>query len=182
MEKDVWTDGKETERQALIEALYRKERKGFFAFAAQWNFSEEEVADLYQDAMVAYIENLRKQQLQLHSSTPSTYLYAIGKYMAFRRLKNKAKAPLALETEVLPEDIIWQHLDTEAQEEQVQLLQRAIAQLGEQCKKLLMLFYYEGKKLNTILQETSYENKDVVKSQKSRCLKQLKHMIKTNRL
>jgi DNA-directed RNA polymerase specialized sigma subunit len=42
----------------------------------------------------------------------------------------------------------------------------------------LQLFYYEEKKLDEIQEQLGYTSKDVLKSQKSRCLKQLKELIK----
>jgi DNA-directed RNA polymerase specialized sigma subunit len=59
---------------------------------------------------------------------------------------------------------------------QVALLQKGLDKLGEQCRKVLKLFYYEEKKLDEIQFELNYTNKDVLKSQKSRCLKQLKDL------
>jgi RNA polymerase sigma factor (sigma-70 family) len=61
---------------------------------------------------------------------------------------------------------------------QVRLLQNGLDKLGEQCKKVLQLFYYEEKKLDEIQEQLGYTSKDVLKSQKSRCLKQLKELIK----
>jgi DNA-directed RNA polymerase specialized sigma subunit len=53
-----------------------------------------------------------------------------------------------------------------------------LKKLGEQCQKVLTLFYYEEKKLDEIQSLLGYTNKDVLKSQKSRCLKQLKDLTK----
>jgi DNA-directed RNA polymerase specialized sigma24 family protein len=44
----------------------------------------------------------------------------------------------------------------------------------------LYLFYYRGMTLEDIQREMTYEAKDTVKSQKSRCLKQLKEIIGVN--
>ena len=48
------------------------------------------------------------------------------------------------------------------------------------CQKILELFYYQEKKLGDIVNALGYDNKDVVKSQKSRCIKQLRKLIETN--
>ena len=62
----------------------------------------------------------------------------------------------------------------------MQLLQQFFMQLGNQCKKIITLFYYEEKRLDEIVELLGYENKEVAKSQKSRCLKQLKNLIQTH--
>jgi hypothetical protein len=64
-----------------------------------------------------------------------------------------------------------------AQEEQYQQIQSAWQQLGKVCQDLLFAFYYQGKKLDDLMQEGRYQQKDVLKSQKARCLKQLKEIV-----
>ena len=68
--------------------------------------------------------------------------------------------------------------DEEKEDTEIKLLQTAFENLGEQCKKVIQLFYYEEKKLDEILTILNYTNKDVLKSQKSRCMKQLKDLKK----
>jgi DNA-directed RNA polymerase specialized sigma subunit len=71
----------------------------------------------------------------------------------------------------------WEKYDAEKDEFEIKQLQKGLNQLGEQCKKILDLFYYQSKNLAAICKLLNYENTDVVKSQKSRCLKQLKQII-----
>ena len=55
---------------------------------------------------------------------------------------------------------------------------KSFEKLGQQCRKVLQLFYYDEKKLDEIQTLLGYTNKDVLKSQKSRCLKQLKELTR----
>jgi RNA polymerase sigma factor (sigma-70 family) len=155
-----------------ITALYRAERGNFLAFAAKWALPEEELADIFQDAMVAFIENLRKGKIELTQSTPSTYLFAIGKYMIFKRLKTK-NIPSG-EMENLPDGLVWEENYALQTEDRYQKIILALGKMGEQCRKILTLFYYEGKDLDAIMEILQYDKKEVLKSQKSRCLKQLR--------
>jgi len=59
-------------------------------------------------------------------------------------------------------------------------LQVAFKTLGQKCKEILTLFYYRGYDLEDIMNELNYTSKDVVKSQKSRCIKSLKSLIFKN--
>ena len=77
-------------------------------------------------------------------------------------------------------DYEFESYDEEKENTEIKLLQTAFENLGEQCKKVIQLFYYEEKKLDEILTILNYTNKDVLKSQKSRCMKQLKDLIKNN--
>lgn len=155
-----------------IAALYRSERGNFLAFAAKWNLPEAELADIFQDAMVAFIENLRKGKIELRHSTPSTYLFAIGKYMIFKRLKTKNTA--MGDAANLPDELVWEENNALQIEGQYKKIMVALEKMGEQCRKILTLFYYDGKDLDEIMGILEYDKKDVLKSQKSRCLKQLR--------
>jgi RNA polymerase sigma factor (sigma-70 family) len=50
--------------------------------------------------------------------------------------------------------------------------------LGERCKSVLNLYYYQGYNLDEITEILNYSDKKVLKSQKSRCLKQLKNLAR----
>lgn len=160
-----------------IAQLYNECRTVFITFANKYGIYEQEAIDIYQDAIVAFIENIQKGKINELKSAVSTYLIAIGKFMIFKKLK-KQLVEQELNVE-LDYSFYWDDYSAEQQEEQVQLLQQYFKQLGEQCKKIITLFYYEEKKLDQIVELLGYENKEVVKSQKSRCLKQLKNLIYT---
>jgi DNA-directed RNA polymerase specialized sigma subunit len=60
-------------------------------------------------------------------------------------------------------------------------LKKAYETLGEQCRQILNLFYFENKKLDEIQTILKYENKDVLKSQKSRCISHLKKLLNSKK-
>lgn len=163
---------------ASIEKLYNDCRATFLSFAAKYGMKEYEAIDIYQEAIVAFIEHVRKGKINELKSAVSTYLIAIGKFMIFKKLKTKS-IEIELNTE-FENTFFWEDYSDEQQQEQVQLLQQFFMQLGNQCKKIITLFYYEEKRLDEIVELLGYENKEVAKSQKSRCLKQLKNLIQTH--
>lgn len=152
-----------------IEKLYNRYRNGFILFLSRYGLPQEELTDIYQDSVVALIENARKGLMDHLEVELKTYLYAIGKFMVFKRLKK--------EKEINAEDLIFEWYDTGREDTDESRLGAALKRLGSRCYELLYLFYYEGKKLDEIQEIMSYDKKDVLKSQKSRCLKQLKEML-----
>lgn len=161
-----------------IEKIYNDCRSTFLSFAAKYGIKDYEAIDIYQEAIVAFIEQVRKGKINELKSAVSTYLIAIGKFMIFKKLKTQS-IEVEFNTE-FENTFFWEDYSAEQQQEQVQLLKQYFLELGEQCKKILTLFYYEEKKLDAIVQLMGYENKDTVKSQKSRCIKQLKNLIQNN--
>lgn len=157
----------------FLEKLYDEYRKGFILFASRYPLDRDEIIDIYQDTFVALIENAGKGYLDHLRSDLKTYLFSIGKYMIYARLKEK-KLPLPLSDEV-PEHFEW--FETDAVTDETDILETALKQLGGTCYKILKLFYYEEKKHDEIMKIMDYDSKDVLKSQKARCLKRLKDLM-----
>ena len=56
-------------------------------------------------------------------------------------------------------------------------LMKVIEELGENCKKILLLFYFENRSMKEIVAHLPYENEQVVRNKKSKCLKKLEQLI-----
>ena len=165
---------KQLDNNALRD-VYVQQKHHFMAFFSRYNVAIDDILDIYQDSIVAFCENARKGKLDDIKSAISTYIIAIGKYKVYAFLKKENKEiSLDLHTEIL-DSLIVDEINQD--DERITILQRAFKGLGEKCKQILTMFYYEGKKLNDIQESMQYENKDVLKSQKSRCLKRLKELI-----
>lgn len=165
---------KEDER--TVRKLYDENKKGFLIFANRYNLNSEDVLDIYQDAVIALIENAKKGKIDALQSSISTYLFGIGKFMIFQKLKKEKKTFSKDDFSNL--EYVDEDYNEEENNIQIILLQKALNKIGGQCKKVLQLFYYEEKNLDEIQEELGYSSKDVLKSQKSRCLKQLKDLTK----
>lgn len=162
--------------EKTIRKIYEDHKNGFLLFANRYALDKDELIDIYQDAVIALIENAKKGKIDELKSSLTTYLFGIGKFMIFQRLKKKNKTIPSDELERFE----LEYDDYSEDEMNIQLLslREGLKKLGEQCLKVLTLFYYEEKKLDEIQALLGYTNKDVLKSQKSRCLKQLKDFTK----
>ncbi|SOE21052.1 RNA polymerase sigma factor, sigma-70 family [Spirosomataceae bacterium TFI 002] len=160
----------------VVKTLYEDSKQPFLRFASRFSVQQADIEDIYQDAIVALIENIRKGKVSTLKSSIGTYLFAIGKLMIFQKLKKGSKTEARSEFDSL--GLVWEEFDDDAEMEKSALLNSSLSKLGDQCKKLLTMFYYDNKKLDSISTEMGYESKDVTKSQKSRCLKKLKELMK----
>ena len=59
-------------------------------------------------------------------------------------------------------------------------LMEVLAVLGESCKNILVLYYYENRSMKEILASSGYENEQVVRNKKYKCLKKLEELIKSD--
>lgn len=162
----------------VLKTIYLEHKPAFLNFARKFNINNEDSLDIYQDAILALRENGLKGNLDTVKTELKTYLFSIGKYMIYKRLKEKKKLHLvdSMEETSVFDEIKINNMDYNFNERQRQL-QKALNSLGTQCQSLLNLFYVRGFTLDEIVKELNYNNKDVAKSQKSRCLKSLKKII-----
>lgn len=158
-----------------IQNIYNTYRTGFLLFAKRYEIDDDQILDVYQDAIIALYENAQKGYLDNLSSSLKTYIYSIGKYMIYDLLKkNNRKSELERVDNI---NLEWEDYSGIENNEEIELLKRAVNQLGNRCQKILKLFYYQEYSLDEITSIMNYDNKNVSKSQKSRCLKQLKEII-----
>ena len=161
---------------SALEFFYTENQSAFLRFSKQYDLEEQDLKDIYQDAVIVVYENAQKGKLDTLEAKLSTYLFSVGKYMIFRKLKKKNNL---YSYEFSKEILDFTELDLEeGNDKEILKLQEEFAKLGNQCKEVLKLFYYEEKSLNEIMQILNYSSKDVLKSQKSRCLKHLKDLMK----
>jgi RNA polymerase sigma-70 factor (ECF subfamily) len=168
----------------LFKNIYEDNRDKFLNFAKKYNLSQEDNIDVYQDAYIIFYNNVMQGKVQEFTSSISTYLFSIGKYLIFDKMKknNKTINPdfdLSIVRE--KEELVDPELDLEQKElttEQI-LLKKYFVTLGKKCQELLTLFYYRGFTIKDIIETGSYTSENVVKSAKSRCMKTLKERINT---
>ncbi|MBQ4818833.1 sigma-70 family RNA polymerase sigma factor [Aquimarina sp. MMG016] len=163
-----------------LEKIYTEYRISFLQFAKKYNLDDDSLIDVYQDAFIALREHAIEGKLNHLKSSVKTYLFSIGKYMIYDRLRKKNNT-VSYEDHSDFKDMsdtpeIFE--EPELTPEQ-QLLRKHFSALGKRCQEMLTLFYYRGLTIDEITETLGYENKNVVKSQKSRCLKSLKELIKT---
>lgn len=168
---------KEADSQAL-KKIYLSYRVPFLNFARKYQLSDSEILDIYQDAIIALRENIINGKIELLSSSLKTYLFSIGKYKVYSRLRelNKMSVIEDYKTANEEEENFDFEINTSLTEQQV-LLKEGLENLGEKCRVILELFYYRGLTIDEIRISQKYQNNNTVKSQKSRCLKTLKEMI-----
>lgn len=161
--------------KASLESVYTLYKKEFVLYSKRFSLSQEDALDVYQDTIIALYNNIMSGRLETLSCSLKTYLFTIGKYQIYNRLKIKT----VLEDVSDYESLLQEENENTflLQEDNITALQNAYKGLGGKCQEVLRLFYYQNYSLEEIKNYLDYTSKDVVKSQKSRCLKQLKEII-----
>jgi len=168
----------------VLRTVYEENRDKFLNYAKRYSLSENENIDIYQDAYIIFYDNVMSGKIESFTSSISTYLFSIGKYLIFDQMRKNKKTVGSnydlsrVSDDDMPMDAIEMeraHLTTE----QI-LLQKHFKTLGAKCQELLTLFYYRGFTIQEIMAHENYNSENVVKAAKSRCMKSLRERILEN--
>jgi len=160
-----------------IRYLYRTQFRMTAAYIKQNSGTEEDAEDIFQEVVLVFIEILKKDKFRGESSI-STFLYSLTRNIWLNELNKRGKSRLRdekFEKGKGTTDMDVSHLI--ADREVKSQLMDIVDKLGETCKKILMAFYFENRAIKEILQNLNYENEQVVRNKKYKCLKQLEQMI-----
>lgn len=170
--------------EKVLRKVYEENREKFLNWARKYHLSDEENIDIYQDAYIIFYDNIMNGKVTSFTSSISTYLFGIGKYLIFDRMKkNKKKVSSEFDLSIVgEEDEVVNNLDIDNEDltSEQKLLQKYFGTLGKQCQELLTLFYYRGFTIQEIMKYADYNSENVVKSAKSRCMKTLRERIAAN--
>lgn len=163
----------------LLDDVYLAHRDTFLNWISKhFNLRPDEGADLYQDTVIAFYENIRKGKLTRMTVNAQTYLFSIGKNLALKQHRNNArlhKHEDAIRVDAVEVDDPF----AGDSDERTVAVKAAFAEMEEPCSSILTRYYYFRQSMAEIAEAMEYKNADTVKSQKSRCMKHLKQMVKT---
>ena len=160
-----------------VRSLYRDYYESLSWYVMNNNGSRQDAEDIFQEVVVAFIDLVRKNRFRGESSV-KTILYSMNRHFWLNELKKRNRT-LARESryEAMQDNEV-KDLDSElAGRESGQTIMRLVEQLGETCRKILLLFYFEGCSMKQILEQLHYENEQVVRNKKYKCIRQLEKII-----
>ena len=67
-------------------------------------------------------------------------------------------------------------------QEQKEIFEGLLNEIGEKCRLLLRYFYYERKRMKEIVALMSFSSEQVAKNRKSNCMKKLRSLVKEKNL
>jgi RNA polymerase sigma factor (sigma-70 family) len=139
--------------------------------------SKVDAEDVFQEALIILIRKVQSPDFKLTAQL-STYLFSVCRFVWMDELKKRGR----FVTEELAVDInaIEQHdlADAIAEEDRAKLAERALNELKDRCRELLLLFYHGRMKLQDIATKMGYSSESTAKNQKYKCLEAAKLRLK----
>jgi len=179
---NILSEIKSGNEDALLD-LYKTHRNEFIVWAGNtYGINSEDAKDIFQDAILAFYNNIKSGQLHEMSVSVKTYLFAIGKFKVINFQKKHIKSVTFSEFGLLSitEPTENRMMDKEEDEFVKATVKKYLNEQCEDCKKILELYYFKELDMDTIAKEMGYKNANVAKKKKYECFKKLAEMVKNN--
>ena len=162
--------------EGALVTLYRSCRRPVVAMVLGNSGTMDDADDILQEAVVVLWERIRAGRFEA-SARLETFVYATARNLWLRRLARARREVSA----ALDDDAIENQeppvLETMIQEEGSRIIADALESLGDPCRTLLILFYWEERPMEEIAGMLGFANADTAKSKKYQCKKALEQLI-----
>ncbi len=163
--------------EEALAKLYQSNRKPITSFVLRNNGTRDDAEDMLQEALVVLWERVRSGRFE-YSARLGTFLFATVKNMWMRRLaRTRREVPMG-DNRMDIVDGGDSQLDAMIASDEARAVRDALDALGEPCKKLLLLFYWEELPMEKIAISMGFANADTAKSKKYQCKKALEKALK----
>jgi RNA polymerase sigma factor (sigma-70 family) len=167
--------------ESTIRYLYRDYFEYTGHYVVNNNGTWDDAADIFQEVLVSFIHLVKAGKFRGEAAI-RTFLYSLTRNVWLNELKRRNRAQLR--------ETRYEHAKEEADpgissimesREAAAGLLKAVEQLGENCKTILLLYYFENRSMKEILTEMHYENEQVIRNKKYKCLKKLENMLASDK-
>ena len=173
--------GLQTGDRQIIKNIYKESFGYCSSFVLNNRGSMEQARDLFQEAIMVLLKNSRNPDFTLTCQV-KTYLYSVmrNKWLKEINKQNRGGLQLVIDEETDREFVMVQEDTLEEkkeQEEQFKAVSKALEAIKEDCKKLIMSFYYKKIDLSHLAEQMGYTYQ-FIKVKKNRCMNALKAKVR----
>ena len=175
---DILTNLKAPDNHIVDQAfayLYREYYPVIQSFIRDNSGSEEDAADVFQDALIVLYNKVRSEHFKL-TCTIKTFIYSICKNLWLKKL-NSRKLHITKKEAFKTTELAPNITDILENDEQSKLVAQLLKQLGEDGERILIYYYFDGLDVKEITQKMGYANEYVTRNKKFRSLKKLRTLL-----
>ena len=160
-----------------IRSIYSRHYGTLSSFVKNNRGTDDDAQDIFQEVVISFVRLVEQSRFRGESAI-GTFLYALNRNMWLNELKRRGRAVKREERFEVAKAKDVDSIDRAIENrESHRLLLEAVAELGESCKNILMMFYYENLSMKDIAASTHFENEQVVRNKKYKCLKKLEALL-----
>ncbi|MDC8003372.1 sigma-70 family RNA polymerase sigma factor [Aureisphaera galaxeae] len=168
--------GSKAERDFALRAVYKGNKEKVCSFVLRNQGSESDAKDIFQEAMIAFYENVRDGKFKGESAI-GTYLYSIAKFKWLNQIK-KDKIREGHHEKAAMETVQESPLNTLIEGEKKHGVLQVLDELGAVCKQLLIENLYHNASMKEIAASGNFSSEQIVRNKKYKCLQKLKELIR----
>ena len=164
------------DQEALAE-LYRANKRPIRALVTRNSGSTDDADDMLQEALVILWERVRTGRFE-YTAQLGTFIYGTAKNIWLRQLARSRREISGTEEGVDAASDDPGPLELMVEVQEAAIVKHALEQLGEPCRELLLLFYWEEYSMDEIASHLGFANADTAKSKKYQCKKALEILLR----
>lgn len=171
---------KSDQLNSAIDFIYQQYSQTISSFIITNSGTPQDAEDVFQETVVIFIDLVKTNKYRGEAAI-KTFLVSIARNIWLNELKKKERA--GIREQIFENN--REHIEMDAGQyladrEIKQQFVAVLGKLGDSCKKILTLYYYENMSMKDILDHLPYENEQVVRNKKYKCLQQLTGLFRQN--
>lgn len=144
--------------------------------------NQEDCGEIYQRSFTVLFFNIKRGKLNDLEASLETYLFGIGKLVVLEWWRERKGKEIELDTDSTEGmdqlELFSQYFEANKLDDRLQTkLLNGLESLGEPCKTILKLYYWERNSMEAIALKTGYKNEQGAKKKKYLCLNKLRELM-----
>ena len=175
---EILSQGTE-EEENVLEYLYETHYRSVQQMIISRGGQKSDAPDIFQDAIIAFYENVKAKKFQLSSSIKA-YLFIIAQNIWITKQKKAGKIISTGSTEELEAfSNKTVHL-VSPPKELSPIVDQIMQELKPDCRLILQLSIYNKMSMKAIAKKMGFKNEQVARNKKNKCLNYLRKILHEN--
>jgi RNA polymerase sigma factor (sigma-70 family) len=142
--------------------------------------SADDAADLIQEVMLVFVKLVSEGKFRGEASIKS-FLYSICKNLWITELRKRKSTDARHQRYEGEKDQLDTDISTQiSKNENLKFVMDLFEKLGEKCKQVLTLFYFEELAMKEICEKLDFSSEQVLRNKKYKCLQSLTEQVKSS--
>ena len=168
------------EENAALKTLYHTHYPAVAGYVLRNNGDSASARDVFQEGMIVLYRNIKERKFNGESSI-GTYLYSICRFLWLKSLRKRVLPAVgqgrAAIDDAGSETTFETPLSFLIDDEQRKGLLALFDKLGDACKQMLLLSFYEDLDMREIAARTGFKDEQNARNKKHKCLTALREIV-----
>lgn len=159
--------------------LLRSSQRAVHSLVLRNSGTRDDAEDVLHESLMILWERVRSGRFE-QTAKLETFIFATANNLWLRRLARMRREVTGADPEETADPDL-SPLEAMIESEQALRVKDALHRLGEPCRTLLLLFYWEEESMDRIANRMGFANADTAKSKKYQCKKALERLLQEYR-